>query len=120
MRLMMTMVLMCLSGTAIAGDPPTARVHCPPVAILKFTPVEAYAVSGVTVTNRPLLQPVRQLARVLTLPIVAPVAVAHRLPSMVRDRFGERTPTVVMPMVRYGITSGCSDGSCGNVGRFWR
>lgn len=126
MRVLSTLVLMLLSGTAVAGDPPTARLRCPPVVNLKFTPVQAYTVSGVTVVNRPLRQLGTQAVRVSTLPIVAPVAVVRNTSSMVRDRFGERTPIVVMPMVRYGITSGqmyssgCSNGSCGTVSRFGR
>lgn len=104
MRVLLTLVGMLLGGTVYAADPPTARLQCPPTVNLKFTPVEAYTVSGVTVSNRPFGQsesrPVRQAT---TRPIVVRTVDGPNMSSTVPVRSGVLTPTVAMPTVRYGI-----------------
>jgi autotransporter translocation and assembly factor TamB len=105
MKYIVTLVSMLLwMNVSTAADPPVANVSCPPTVNLKFTPVEAYTVSGVTVSNRPFGQsenrPVRQAT---TRPIVVRTVDGPNMSSTVPVRSGVLTPTVAMPMVRYGI-----------------
>jgi hypothetical protein len=105
MKYVVTFALMLLwMNVSVAADPPVANVSCPPTVNLKFTPVEAYTVSGVTVANRPFGQSEsRPVQRVTTRPIVVRTVDGPNTLSTVPVRSGVLTPIVAMSTVRYGI-----------------